>query len=80
MPNILIQVNETTSSPSWWSDWKQGISYIFRTTSSILHPHGGLIYLKTNPRDKIECSRFARKVMYNNFEKENNLQLWNIAF
>jgi hypothetical protein len=63
MPNILIQVNETTSSPSWWSDWKQRISYIFLTRSSILHPHGGLIHLKTNPRDKIECSRFARKVM-----------------
>jgi hypothetical protein len=26
MPYILIQVNEATSSPSWWSDWKWGIS------------------------------------------------------
>jgi hypothetical protein len=40
------------------------------------HPHGGLIYLKTDPRDKIECSRFARKIMYNNFEREKNSQLW----
>jgi hypothetical protein len=34
--------------------------------------HGGLIHLKINPRDKIECSRFARKVMYSNIEKEKN--------
>jgi len=72
MPNIFIQINEPTSSLSWWSDWKHGISYIFLTTSSIFHPHGGLINLKTNPKENTKCSRFARKVMYSNFEKEKN--------
>jgi hypothetical protein len=43
--------------------------------SNIFHPHGGLIHLKTNPRDKIEYSRFVRKIMYSNFEKEKNSQL-----
>jgi hypothetical protein len=43
-------------------------------SNNTLHPHAGLIYLKINPRDKIECSRFARKVMYNNFEREKNFQ------
>jgi hypothetical protein len=38
-------------------------------SSNIFHLHGGLIHLKTNPKDKTECSRFARKVMYSNFEK-----------
>jgi hypothetical protein len=34
------------------------------------NPQGGLIYLKTGPRDKIECSSFAGKIMYNNLEKK----------
>jgi hypothetical protein len=53
---------------------KHGISYIFLTTSSIFHLHGGLINLKTNPRENTKCSRFARKVMYSNFEKEKKQQ------
>jgi hypothetical protein len=61
-----------TSFPSWWSDWKQG-SFAF--SNNTFHPCGGLIYLKIDPRDKIEYSRFAKKVMYNNFEKEKNSQL-----
>ncbi len=52
---------------------------LLHLSNNIFHPHGGLIQLKTNPRDKIECSRFARKVMYNNFEREKNSQLKNIA-
>jgi hypothetical protein len=55
------------------------IREILLTTSSIFHPHGGLIHLKIDPRDKIECSKFARKVMYNNFEREGNSQLWSFA-
>ncbi len=47
--------------------------------NNIIHPHGGLIHLKTNPRDKTKCSRFVRNVMYSNFERGNNSQLWSIA-
>jgi len=47
--------------------------------NNIFHPHGGLIHLKIDARDKTECSRFARKVMYNNFERKKNPQLCNIA-
>jgi hypothetical protein len=43
--------------------------------NNILHLHGGLMHLKIDPRNKIECLRFARKVMYSNFEKEKNSQL-----
>jgi hypothetical protein len=46
---------------------------------NIFHPHGGLIHLKINPRDKIECSRFARKVIYNNFERKKNPQFCSTA-
>jgi len=48
-------------------------------SNNILHPHGGLIHLKTNPRDKIECSRFAKKVIYSNVERIKNSQLWSTA-
>jgi hypothetical protein len=79
MAYILIQVNEATSFSSWWNDWKQGISWIFITTSSIFHFHGGLIHLKINPRDNTKCSKFTRKIMNSNFEGEKNSQLWSIV-
>jgi hypothetical protein len=44
-------------------------------SNNILHPYGGLMHLKIDPRNKIECSRFTRKVMYSNFEREKNSQL-----
>jgi hypothetical protein len=48
-------------------------------SNNTLHPHGGLIYLKIDPRDKTECSIFARKVMYSNFERKKKSQFWSIA-
>jgi len=56
-----------------------GIKDLLHLSNNTLHPLGGLIYLKIDPRDKIECSRFSKKVMYNNFEKKKNSQLWNTA-
>jgi hypothetical protein len=47
---------------------------LLHLSNNTLHPRGGLIYLKIDPRDKTECSK---KVMYSNFEKEKNSQLWN---
>jgi hypothetical protein len=52
---------------------------LLHLSNNIFHPHGGLIHLKTDPRNKIECSRFARKVMYSNFERKENSQLENTA-
>jgi hypothetical protein len=52
-----------------------GIKDLLHLSNNTLHPLGGLIYLKIDPRDKIECSRFSKKVMYNNFEKKKNSQL-----
>jgi hypothetical protein len=34
-----------------------------------------MIHLKIDPRDKTECSRFARKVMYNNFEGKKKITM-----
>jgi len=48
---------------------------LLHLSNNTFHPCGGLICLKMDPRDKIEYSRFAKKVMYNNFEKEKNSQL-----
>jgi hypothetical protein len=47
--------------------------------NNILHLHGGLIHLKIDPKDKIEFWRFAKKIMYNNFERKKNSQLSSIA-
>jgi hypothetical protein len=47
-------------------------------SNNIFHLHGVLIHLKVDPRDKIKCSKFAKKVMYNNFEKKKNSQLLSI--
>ncbi len=43
--------------------------------SNIFHPSSSwwMINLKIDPRDKTECSRFARKVMYNNFESKKKI-------
>jgi hypothetical protein len=32
----------------------------------------GVNHLKTNPRDKTKCSRFAKKVIYDNNEKRTH--------
>jgi hypothetical protein len=47
---------------------------LLHLSNNIFHLCGGLIHLKIDPMDKAEYSRFARKVMYNNFEKEKNSQ------
>jgi len=52
---------------------------LLHLSNNIFHPHGGLIHLKIDPRNKIERSRFARKVMYSNFERKENSQLESIA-
>ncbi len=52
---------------------------LLHRSNNTLHPPGGLIYLKTDPRNKIECSSFAKKVMYSNFEREKNSQLLSTA-
>jgi hypothetical protein len=48
---------------------------LLHLSNNIFNPHGELMHLKTNPRNKIECSRFAMKIMYSNFEREKNSQL-----
>jgi hypothetical protein len=42
---------------------------LLHLSKNIFHPDGGLIHLKIDPMDKTKYSRFARKVMYNNFDK-----------
>ncbi len=48
--------------------------------NNILHPHGGLIHLKIDLRDKTECSRFGRKIMYSNFERRKKLTTFEHSF
>jgi hypothetical protein len=48
-------------------------------SNNTFHSHGGLIYLKIDPRDTTKCSRFAMKAMSSNFEGENNSQFWSTA-
>jgi hypothetical protein len=57
-------------------EWLE-IGDLLHLSNNIFHSHGGLIHLKTNPRDKTKCSRFARKLMYSKFEKEKNSQFRN---
>jgi len=49
------------------------IGDLLQLFNNILHPHGGLIHLKIDLRDKIECSRFAKKLLYSNFERRKKL-------